>query len=109
MNIDITVVRSWAELVLAIAAVGGLLYKFLRNGQNRMERNILEHLGEATKQIQPDQNGGRSLTDANRKLDAFRDDLYRFRDEVKDDINQIKRAVIQLEDDVEVIQNDLDG
>lgn len=89
MNIDITVVRSWAELVLAIAAIGGLLYKFLRNGQKRMERNILEHLGETIR--------------------AFRDDLYRFRDEVKDDINQIKRAVIQLEDDVEVIQHDLDG
>jgi hypothetical protein len=45
---------------------------------------------EYTYQIQPESNGGKSLADVHKKLDAL-----------VTDVDLLKRAVIQIEDDIE--------
>lgn len=52
----------------------------------------------ATYQIQPNFNGGKSLSDLHRKVDALGTDL-----------DLIKSAVLQLEDDVEKLEHDVEG
>jgi len=101
MTVDIDIVRGLAETVLAVAAVGALIYRGVRNGQARMEQNIIKELRHTTAEIQPNKNGGKSLADANKKLDDFGMELREFKAEVRADIQLIKSAVLQLEDDVD--------
>jgi len=51
---------------------------------------INQKIKEATYQIQPNTNGGKSLSDLHTKVDA-----------VIDDVKILKKSVIQLEDDME--------
>lgn len=51
----------------------------------------------ATYQIQPKTNGGYSLTDLHKKMDRL-----------SDDVDLIKSAVLQLEDDVEKLEQDVE-
>ena len=51
---------------------------------------INQKIKEATYQIQPNTNGGKSLTDLHTKFDAM-----------ADDVKLLKKAVVQLEDDME--------
>ena len=51
---------------------------------------INQKIKEATYQIQPNRNGGRSLADLHTKFDAM-----------ADDVKLLKKAVVQLEDDME--------
>jgi len=51
---------------------------------------INQKIKEATYQIQPNSNGGKSLTDLHYKFDAM-----------ADDVKLLKKAVVQLEDDME--------
>ena len=52
----------------------------------------------ATYQIQPNSNGGKSLTDLHKKVDGL-----------VTDVDLIKSAVLQLEDDVEKLEHDVEG
>ena len=52
----------------------------------------------ATYQIQPNTNGGKSLTDLHKKIDRL-----------SNDVDLIKSAVLQLEDDVEKLEHDVEG
>lgn len=51
---------------------------------------INQKIKEATYQIQPNSNGGESLSDLHYKFDA-----------IADDVKLLKKAVVQLEDDME--------
>lgn len=51
---------------------------------------IKQKIREFTYQIQPGANGGKSLADLHKKVDAL-----------TDDVSMLKRAVLQLESDVE--------
>lgn len=51
---------------------------------------IKQKIREFTYQIQPSANGGKSLADLHKKVDAMRDD-----------VDLLKKAVLQLESDVE--------
>ena len=51
---------------------------------------IKQKIREFTYQIQPTANGGKSLADLHKKVDAL-----------VDDVQMLKRAVLQLESDVE--------
>lgn len=51
---------------------------------------IKQKIREFTYQIQPTANGGKSLADLHKKVDAMRDD-----------VDLLKKAVLQLESDVE--------
>lgn len=58
---------------------------------------IGQKINDATYQIQPSTNGGRSLTDLHKKVDS-----------VCLDVTMIKSAVIQLEDDIEQLEQDVE-
>jgi hypothetical protein len=52
----------------------------------------------ATYQIQPSANGGKSLADLHKKVDGLVTDM-----------ELVKSAVVQLEDDVEQLEHDVEG
>lgn len=52
----------------------------------------------ATYQIQPTANGGKSLADLHKKVDRL-----------VTDVDLVKSAVLQLEDDVEQLEHDVEG
>ena len=54
---------------------------------------IKNKIREYTYQIQPGANGGRSLSDLHKKVDSL-----------VDDVSLLKRAVVQLEDDIEELR-----
>lgn len=58
---------------------------------------IGQKIQDATYQIQPNTNGGKSLTDLHKKVDS-----------VCIDVSLIKSAVLQLEDDVEKLEQDVE-
>ena len=51
---------------------------------------INQKIKEATYQIQPNSNGGKSLNDLHKKVDAL-----------VDDVKMLKRSVVHLEDEME--------
>lgn len=56
-----------------------------------------QKIKDATYQIQPGTNGGKSLTDLHKKVDS-----------VCVDLSMIKSAVLQLEDDMEKLEHDVE-
>ena len=72
-----------AGLVLTCLTIVGILLASLGWWIN-------QKIKEATYQIQPGSNGGKSLTDLHHKFDA-----------IAKDVRALKESVIQLEDDVE--------
>jgi outer membrane murein-binding lipoprotein Lpp len=54
---------------------------------------VKQKIREFTYQIQPTANGGKSLADLHKKLDRL-----------SDDVSMLKRAVIQIEDDIEELR-----
>lgn len=53
---------------------------------------------QATYQIQPGTNGGKSLSDLHKKIDGLATDL-----------TILKNAVLELEDDVDKLEHDMEG
>lgn len=83
-------IQMWFNLFLAFAASVTVIVGLLRWLNRKFEQRIIAEIREATYQIQPTANGGRSLADLHKKVDAMRDD-----------VDLLKKAVIQLEEDVE--------
>ena len=83
-------IQMWFNLFLAFAASVTVIVGLLRWLNRKFEQRIITEIREATYQIQPTANGGRSPADLHQKVDAMRDD-----------VDLLKQAVIQLEEDVE--------
>jgi len=75
-----------AGLVLTCLTIVGILLASLGWWIN-------QKIKEATYQIQPNSNGGKSLTDLHHKFD-----------DIAKDVKILKESVIQLEDDVEELR-----
>ena len=58
---------------------------------------INQRIKAATYQIQPGTNGGKSLSDLHKKIDRL-----------SDDVDLIKSAVLQLEEDVEHLEHEVE-
>lgn len=82
--------NAWFDLVLAVLAVLAVVLGVLRWANRAFEKRIVEEIRAATYQIQPNSNGGKSLSDLHVKVDQLADDVL-----------LLKRAVIQIEDDIE--------
>lgn len=82
--------NAWFDLVLAVLAVLAVVLGVLRWANRAFEKRIVEEIRAATYQIQPNSNGGKSLSDLHMKVDQLADDVL-----------ILKRAVIQIEDDIE--------
>lgn len=89
------VVAEYLELFLAFCAVVGVLYGALRRGQKALENKITE----VAKQVQP-RNGGEGWTDLHKKVDRLVDNQA----VIKRDVDLLKSAVVQLENDAEGIR-----
>jgi outer membrane murein-binding lipoprotein Lpp len=72
-----------AGLILTCLTIAGILLGGLGWWIN-------QKIKEATYQIQPNSNGGKSLADLHNKFDVM-----------ADDVKLLKKAVVQLEDDME--------
>lgn len=77
----------------AIVVIGG----FMRWADRKLESRIVKEIRESTYQIQPNTNGGASLTDLHKKVDA----LMR-------DVNVLKTSVLRLEGEVRLLEEDVE-
>lgn len=66
------IASEYLELFLAFSAVVGVVYGLIRRGQKALETKIGNQIKEATKQIQPNANGGLSLSDVARGVQELR-------------------------------------
>lgn len=82
--------NAWFDLVLAVAAVVAIVLGVVRWVNRAFEKRIVEEIRAATYQIQPNSNGGKSLADLHKKVDTL-----------SDDVALLKKAVVQIEDDIE--------
>ena len=80
-----------AGLVLTCLTIVGILLASLGWWIN-------QKIKEATYQIQPATNGGKSLSDLHKKTDR-----------IILDVELVKYSVVQLEDDVEQLEKDVEG
>ena len=80
-----------AGLVLTVLTIMGILLGALGWWINTK-------IKAATYQIQPKTNGGFSLSDLHRKIDAL-----------VTDVTILKNAVLELEDDVDKLEHDVEG
>lgn len=90
--------NAWLDLVIAIGAVGALVYGIYRWANRSLEKRIVDEIKQATYQIQPRTNGGFSLSDLHKKIDLL-----------TADVTILKNAVLELEDDVEQLEHDMEG
>lgn len=92
-------VAQYLELFLAFAGVIAALAAFVRWGNKGLEAKISEQIRESTEQIRKNANGGQSLKDLHDKVDM----LVENQQAIKADVDLLKAAVVQLENDSEGI------
>lgn len=83
-------VQQWFDLALAVAAVVAVVGTLFRWINKRFEARIVSEIREATYQIQPTSNGGKSLNDLHKKVDSL-----------ATDVGLLKKAVLDIEDELE--------
>jgi sensor domain CHASE-containing protein len=93
----VDVANAWLDLILATGAVIVLVIGVHRWANKKLETRIVQTIKDATYQIQPNSNGGKSLSDLHKKVDG-----------ICTDIVLLKNAVVQLETDVLHIEEDLE-
>lgn len=94
------VISDYLELFLAFSGVVAALAAFVRWGQKGLEKKISEQINEATSQIKRNANGGQSLKDLHDKVDC----LVENQAAIKRDVDLLKAAVVQLENNAEGIE-----
>ena len=93
----VDVANAWLDLILAAGAVVVLVIGVHRWANRKLEQRIVATIREATYQIQPSTNGGKSLSDLHKKIDN-----------ICADIAMLRSAVVKLENDVSHIEEDLE-
>ena len=87
----------YIDLIIGSAAVVGIAIAVVKWGDRRLEKRIVQEIKEATYQIQPTANGGRSLADLHKKVDRL-----------VVDVDLVKSSLVALEDDVEQLENEVE-
>lgn len=85
------------QIFLAVSASIVVVMGFFRWANKRLELRIVKEIKDSTYQIQPRTNGGFSLTDLHIKMDG-----------VVKDISVLKSAVLRLESDVALLEEDVE-
>ena len=85
------------QIFLAVSASIVVVTGFFRWANKKLEVRIVKEIKDSTYQIQPRTNGGFSLTDLHIKMDG-----------VVKDISVLKSAVLRLESDVALLEEDVE-
>jgi hypothetical protein len=67
----VTEIHDWLDILLAVVAVLTVFITLSRWTSHRLEKKIIATIVLSTKQIKTDTNGGQSLNDVNKKVDAL--------------------------------------
>lgn len=85
------------QIFLAVSASIVVVVGFFRWADRKLENRIVKEIKDSTYQIQPKTNGGYSLTDLHKKMDC-----------VMEDLTLLKTAVLRLESDVAMLEEDFE-
>jgi hypothetical protein len=85
------------QIFLAVSASIVVVVGFFRWADRKLEGRIVKEIKESTYQIQPKTNGGYSLTDLHKKMDC-----------VIKDLGVLKSAVLRLESDIALLEEDVE-
>lgn len=72
---DVLDLQPYFEYFLTVAAVVTIIIGAMRYANKKLEQKIFEEIEQATKPINPNTNGGKSLADLHNKIDKLRDDF----------------------------------
>jgi predicted RecB family endonuclease len=86
------------QIFLGVCAAIVVMTGFLRWANRTLESRIVKEIKESTYQIQPNSNGGKSLSDLHSKVDL----LMR-------DTGILKTSMLRLETKVEVLEEDVEA
>lgn len=84
------------DLIIAGAAIVAIVISIVRFLNRSLERKIVQEIKEATTQIQPNANGGQSLNDLHKKIDALADAVC-----------ELKENQVQIEEDVRRVEKEI--
>ncbi len=85
------------QIIIAIASIIVIIVGFFRWADRKLEKRIIGEIKDATYQIQPNSNGGRSLTDLHHKVDG-----------IVRDVGILKSSVLRLESEVKTLESDVE-
>lgn len=85
------------QIFLGVSAAIVVIGSFMRWADGKLEKRIIREIRESTYQIQPNTNGGSSLRDLHKKVDA-----------VMRDVGLLKTAVLRLEGEVKLLEEDVE-
>lgn len=85
------------DLIIAIAAVVAIVVSVVKFLDRSLERKIVKEIREATTQIQPNANGGKSLSDLHKKVDALADAVC----ELKEGHMKLEKELRKVEEEME--------
>lgn len=85
------------DLIIAIAAVIAIVVSTVKFLDRSLEKKIIKEIREATTQIQPNANGGKSLTDLHKKVDALADAVC----ELKNGHEKLEHELRKVEEEME--------
>jgi len=88
--------HSFANAVVTTFAIVAGVYAASRYLNRKLERKILSEVKDATREIQPNTNGGKSLSDLHKKVD-----------DLGEEVRVMRAAVVQLEDEVDQLEEEL--
>lgn len=83
-HLDLNVARSWAQFLVEVVAVVGLVVAFRKRSDRRLTERIKELVETRTEPIQPGyRNGGESLGDIAAEVRTVRDEVRTVRAQVR--------------------------
>ncbi len=88
--------HSFANAVVTTFAIVAGVYAASRYLNRKLETKILSEVKDATREIQPNTNGGKSLADLHKKVD-----------DLGEEVRVMRAAVVQLEDEVDQLEEEL--
>ena len=85
------------DLIIASAAVVAIVVSTVKFLDRSLEKKIVKEIREATTQIQPNANGGKSLSDLHKKVDALADAVC-----------DLKENQIKLENELRKVEEEME-
>jgi hypothetical protein len=85
------------QIFLAVSAAIVVIGGFMRWADRKLESRIVKEIKDSTYQIQPNSNGGASLSDLHKKIDG----LIR-------DVGILKSSVLRLEGELRSLEEDVE-
>lgn len=75
-----SLINQWGQVALSLSAIGAVVWGVIKFA---LIKPLDRRIAEATKQIQPNANGGKSLSDVNKKVDDLANNVAHLTEKIE--------------------------